>query len=338
MQQNLRYRTTSELKPHFGNPGCGLRCEVLLYVHLLFTVITEITKDSSTGSISATSDILSEEDRLSSVSGMTPSAQTTPVTPDRQFYDASGQGEPLPHGPHPPKTDAMGANGPGGRRKLSGDIDTREGYREGARNSTWDRDRRPASGQERDRSGSRDTSRDQSREGVRGSRYYRDPGWPADSGRPASGHHRSDSRPHSGKHHSAPHTPDHSHRGKKRDYFEKNEVNHHSYDSDGYKTPVGVGAYEDDSYDEIVDNDTVIPKKIRDDIPDSDLIDYEDDGGDSLVDSVPDLEYDENKVRIFIAMFDYDPVIMSPNPDAAEEELPFKENQLLKVGTPLTSR
>ncbi|XP_076792181.1 peripheral-type benzodiazepine receptor-associated protein 1 isoform X4 [Arvicanthis niloticus] len=36
-------------------------------------------------------------------------------------------------------------------------------------------------------------------------------------------------------------------------------------------------------------------------------------------------------VRVFVALFDYDPVSMSPNPDAGEEELPFREGQLLKV-------
>ncbi|XP_069766501.1 RIMS-binding protein 2-like isoform X3 [Narcine bancroftii] len=36
-------------------------------------------------------------------------------------------------------------------------------------------------------------------------------------------------------------------------------------------------------------------------------------------------------VRIFVALFDYDPATMSPNPDAAEEELAFKEGQILKV-------
>ncbi|XP_066872172.1 RIMS-binding protein 2 isoform X11 [Kogia breviceps] len=35
--------------------------------------------------------------------------------------------------------------------------------------------------------------------------------------------------------------------------------------------------------------------------------------------------------RIFVALFDYDPLTMSPNPDAAEEELPFKEGQIIKV-------
>uniref|UniRef100_K7FHQ1 TSPO associated protein 1 n=1 Tax=Pelodiscus sinensis TaxID=13735 RepID=K7FHQ1_PELSI len=39
----------------------------------------------------------------------------------------------------------------------------------------------------------------------------------------------------------------------------------------------------------------------------------------------------DGPVRIFVALFDYDPVSMSPNPDAAEEELPFREGQVLKV-------
>ncbi|XP_062448332.1 peripheral-type benzodiazepine receptor-associated protein 1 isoform X2 [Rhea pennata] len=39
----------------------------------------------------------------------------------------------------------------------------------------------------------------------------------------------------------------------------------------------------------------------------------------------------DDAIRIFVALFDYDPVSMSPNPDAAEEELPFKEGQILKV-------
>ncbi|XP_063065876.1 RIMS-binding protein 2 isoform X2 [Engraulis encrasicolus] len=45
--------------------------------------------------------------------------------------------------------------------------------------------------------------------------------------------------------------------------------------------------------------------------------------------------YDESEgedlFRIFVALFDYDPLSMSPNPDAAEEELPFKEGQIIRV-------
>ncbi|XP_077317927.1 RIMS-binding protein 2 isoform X20 [Lithobates pipiens] len=40
---------------------------------------------------------------------------------------------------------------------------------------------------------------------------------------------------------------------------------------------------------------------------------------------------DDYPARIFVALFDYDPRTMSPNPDAAEEELPFKEGQIIKV-------
>lgn len=40
----------------------------------------------------------------------------------------------------------------------------------------------------------------------------------------------------------------------------------------------------------------------------------------------------DNLARIFVALFDYDPQSMSPNPDATVEELPFKEGQIIKVG------
>ncbi|XP_072244466.1 RIMS-binding protein 2 isoform X7 [Leuresthes tenuis] len=39
----------------------------------------------------------------------------------------------------------------------------------------------------------------------------------------------------------------------------------------------------------------------------------------------------EDLTRVFVALFDYDPLSMSPNPDAADEELPFKEGQIIKV-------
>ncbi|XP_041644528.1 RIMS-binding protein 2 isoform X13 [Cheilinus undulatus] len=45
--------------------------------------------------------------------------------------------------------------------------------------------------------------------------------------------------------------------------------------------------------------------------------------------------YEESELdeltRVFVALFDYDPMSMSPNPDAADEELPFKEGQIIKV-------
>uniref|UniRef100_A0A8C4T2D6 RIMS-binding protein 2 n=1 Tax=Erpetoichthys calabaricus TaxID=27687 RepID=A0A8C4T2D6_ERPCA len=39
----------------------------------------------------------------------------------------------------------------------------------------------------------------------------------------------------------------------------------------------------------------------------------------------------ESNVRIFVALFDYDPATMSLNPDAVEAELPFKDGQIIKV-------
>ncbi|XP_016058661.1 PREDICTED: RIMS-binding protein 2 [Miniopterus natalensis] len=59
-------------------------------------------------------------------------------------------------------------------------------------------------------------------------------------------------------------------------------------------------------------------------------------GGDRLSpdfyeESETDPGAEELPARIFVALFDYDPLSMSPNPDAAEEELPFKEGQVIKV-------
>ncbi|XP_074640850.1 RIMS-binding protein 2-like isoform X2 [Tubulanus polymorphus] len=85
----------------------------------------------------------------------------------------------------------------------------------------------------------------------------------------------------------------------------------------------------DESIIELESNDMISPKKIRDDIPESELIDYEDDGTESLAEI--DIEYDESNSRLYIALFDYDPISMSPNPETADEELPFKEGQLIKI-------
>lgn len=42
-------------------------------------------------------------------------------------------------------------------------------------------------------------------------------------------------------------------------------------------------------------------------------------------------EAPEEQVRVFLALYDYDPATMSPNPDAEEEELSFNEGDLIKV-------
>jgi len=88
---------------------------------------------------------------------------------------------------------------------------------------------------------------------------------------------------------------------------------------------------------ELVNNNVVTSRRIRDDISDSDLIDYSDDGGESLVESIDLLISggDGNSlknIKLFISLFHYDPATMSPNPDAASVELPFREGQIIKVG------
>ncbi|KAG9485725.1 hypothetical protein GDO78_008684, partial [Eleutherodactylus coqui] len=42
-------------------------------------------------------------------------------------------------------------------------------------------------------------------------------------------------------------------------------------------------------------------------------------------------ELESDSVRLFVAIFDYEPETMSPNPEAYMEELPFKEGQILQV-------
>lgn len=39
----------------------------------------------------------------------------------------------------------------------------------------------------------------------------------------------------------------------------------------------------------------------------------------------------QKRARYFVALFDYDPATMSPNPDACDEELPFSEGDTIKV-------
>jgi len=39
----------------------------------------------------------------------------------------------------------------------------------------------------------------------------------------------------------------------------------------------------------------------------------------------------DSRPRVFVALFDYDPESMSPNPDGCEEELPFQEGELIRV-------
>ncbi|KAK3750645.1 hypothetical protein QZH41_012818 [Actinostola sp. cb2023] len=44
-----------------------------------------------------------------------------------------------------------------------------------------------------------------------------------------------------------------------------------------------------------------------------------------------EVQEEEELIRIFIALFDYNPAVQSPNPDAEEEELAFNEGDLIKM-------
>ncbi len=46
----------------------------------------------------------------------------------------------------------------------------------------------------------------------------------------------------------------------------------------------------------------------------------------------PEELFDDSVIRFFVALYDYDPTAMSPNDDAADEELTFKEGDIIKVG------
>lgn len=39
----------------------------------------------------------------------------------------------------------------------------------------------------------------------------------------------------------------------------------------------------------------------------------------------------QKRSRYFVALFDYDPATMSPNPESCDEELPFSEGDAIKV-------
>lgn len=271
---------------------------------MICLALTEITKDSS-GSISTSgAENYSDEDGesvLSSTSGI--SSKPSPVSPDRHFCDIDGRQQGMPphhHSHHHGSPQQRGKNGPFmGRDSGPG----------------------PKSPGPQRAPGSRTTPSP----AHQGQQPPPPPPPPqhADKGalhRQASAERRKrlDKRPVA------------STREKRRDYFDEHE-NYEQGMSNSSRSPPYVGGAPGDEYSGLENNNEMGPRKILDDIPDSDLIDYEDDGeGESLVDDT-DMEYDDQRVRVFIALFDYDPTTMSPNPDALDEELPFKEGQIIRV-------
>ncbi|XP_022101988.1 peripheral-type benzodiazepine receptor-associated protein 1-like isoform X2 [Acanthaster planci] len=57
---------------------------------------------------------------------------------------------------------------------------------------------------------------------------------------------------------------------------------------------------------------------------------YEDEE-DYSVSEGPEELFDDSVIRFFVALYDYDPTAMSPNVDAVDEELTFKEGDIIKV-------
>lgn len=45
----------------------------------------------------------------------------------------------------------------------------------------------------------------------------------------------------------------------------------------------------------------------------------------------PAMQQANKRSRFFVALFDYNPSTMSPNPEVCEEELPFSEGDIIKV-------
>ena len=59
--------------------------------------------------------------------------------------------------------------------------------------------------------------------------------------------------------------------------------------------------------------------------------DYEEGGDVDSISGEINPPIDDNRIRLFVALFDYDPETMSPNVDSLDEELPFREGQIIKV-------
>ena len=55
------------------------------------------------------------------------------------------------------------------------------------------------------------------------------------------------------------------------------------------------------------------------------------DDEDNLQHRIRVVDPEPDPVRLFVALFDYDPAVMSPNADGSDAELPFREGQVIKV-------
>lgn len=69
-------------------------------------------------------------------------------------------------------------------------------------------------------------------------------------------------------------------------------------------------------------------------VPHLDLSDCDDSGDVDSISGEINPPIEDNRIRLFVALFDYDPESMSPNVECLDEELPFKEGQIIKVNKP----
>ncbi|XP_055995599.1 peripheral-type benzodiazepine receptor-associated protein 1-like isoform X7 [Ostrea edulis] len=66
-------------------------------------------------------------------------------------------------------------------------------------------------------------------------------------------------------------------------------------------------------------------------VPHLDLSDCDDSGDVDSISGEINPPIEDNRIRLFVALFDYDPDSMSPNVECLDEELPFKEGQIIKI-------
>ena len=109
-------------------------------------------------------------------------------------------------------------------------------------------------------------------------------------------------------------SPQHQHRGAYDEDFAEHDAE-----------PVSNAAQEvDDSFR--VETDDVTDPRVEPNVTEADRT-Y------TLEDHERTATAGEEPLKVFIALYDYDPSTMSPNPDAEEEELSFREGDLIRVST-----
>ncbi|XP_052074278.1 RIMS-binding protein 2-like isoform X2 [Mytilus californianus] len=93
----------------------------------------------------------------------------------------------------------------------------------------------------------------------------------------------------------------------------------------------GTQSGHDANANKVIRENSPVRTVKRDDIPPLDLNGCDDRSDVDSISGEINPPIDDNRVRLFVALFDYDPESMSPNTDALDEELPFKEGQIIKI-------